>query len=37
MVTGRVARRLDCTPDWLRALLKRLEALLTPRSLAQLV
>ena len=36
MVTGRVARRLDCTPDWLRALLKRLEALLPPRSRAQL-
>ena len=36
MVTGRVARRLDCTPDWLRALLRRLEALLTPRALAQL-
>ena len=36
MVTGRVARRLDCTPDWLRALLKRLEALLPPRARAQL-
>ena len=36
MVTGRVARRLDCTPDWLRALLTRLEALLPPRARAQL-
>ena len=35
-LTGRVARRLDCTPDWLRALLKRLEALLPPRARAQL-
>ena len=35
-MTRRVARRLDCTPDWLLALLKRREALLTPRSLAQL-
>ena len=35
-LTGRVARRLDCTPDWLRALLTRLEALLPPRARAQL-
>ena len=35
-ITGRVARRLDCTPDWLRALLTRLEALLPPRARAQL-